>query len=48
MGWEEFMQMERKRLSEHREGKLRSALGTPLPDESLEGTGCYDLGPSHH
>ena len=36
MGWEEFMQMERKRLSENRQGKLRRALGVPLPGESSE------------
>ena len=36
MGWEEFMQMERRRLSENRQGKLRRALGVPLPGESSE------------
>jgi hypothetical protein len=36
MGWEEFMQMERRRLSENRQGKLRRALGVPLPGESKE------------
>jgi hypothetical protein len=30
------MQMERKRLSENRQGKLRRALGVPLPGESSE------------
>jgi len=28
--------MERKRLRERREGKLRRALGRPLPGESVE------------
>jgi hypothetical protein len=36
MGWEGFMQMERTRLRERREGKLRRALGRPLPGESKE------------
>ena len=36
MGWEGFMQMERTRLRERREGKLRRALGSPLPGESKE------------
>ena len=36
MGWEGFMQMERRRLRERREGKLRAALGNPLPEESTE------------
>ena len=36
MGWEEFVQMERKRLSDDRQGKLRRALGVPLPGESSE------------
>ena len=30
------MEMERKRLRERREGKLRRALGRPLPGESVE------------
>src|SRR5829696_2571902 len=30
------MEMERKRLWERREGKLRRALGRPLPGESVE------------
>jgi hypothetical protein len=37
MGWQEFMQMERRRLWERREGKLRRALGVALPGESGEG-----------
>jgi hypothetical protein len=37
MGWEGFMQMERRRLWERREGKLRRALGVALPGESGEG-----------
>jgi hypothetical protein len=36
MGWEEFEQMERRQLRERREGKLRRALGRPLPGESEE------------
>jgi hypothetical protein len=36
MSWEGFMEMERKRLRERREGKLRRALGRPLPGESVE------------
>jgi hypothetical protein len=36
MGWEGFMQMERTKLRERREGKLRRALGRPLPGESSE------------
>jgi hypothetical protein len=36
MGWEEFLQMERRRLSEDRQGKLRRALGVSLPGESSE------------
>jgi hypothetical protein len=36
MGWQEFMRLERRRLNERREGKLRRALGDPLPDETLE------------
>jgi hypothetical protein len=34
MGWKGFMQMERRQLRECREGKLRAALGVPLPGES--------------
>jgi hypothetical protein len=37
MGWQEFMQMERRLLWERREGKLRRALGVALPGESGEG-----------
>jgi len=36
MGWQEFMRLERRRLEERREGKLRRALGDPLSDETLE------------
>jgi hypothetical protein len=36
MGWEEFEHMERRQLRERREGKLRRALGRPLPGESVE------------
>src|SRR5215208_841230 len=36
MGWDGFMEMERKRLRERRDGKLRRALGRPLPGESVE------------
>ena len=36
MGWEEFEQMERQRLRERTEGKLRRALGVPLAGESEE------------
>jgi hypothetical protein len=36
MGWEGFMEMERTKLWERSEGKLRRALGMPLPDESSE------------
>src|SRR5215208_85610 len=36
MRWQEFMRLERRRLEERREGKLRRALGDPLPDETLE------------
>jgi hypothetical protein len=36
MGWEEFEHMERQQLRERREGKLRRALGVPLPGESVE------------
>jgi hypothetical protein len=37
MSWEGFMQMERRQLRERSEGKLRRALGMPLPGESVEG-----------
>jgi hypothetical protein len=36
MGWDGFMQMERTKLRERCEGKLRRALGRPLPGESVE------------
>ena len=36
MGWQEFMRMERRRLDERREGKLREALGEPLWGETLD------------
>jgi hypothetical protein len=36
MGWEGFMHMERRQLRERRQGKLRRALGLPLPGESVE------------
>ena len=36
MGWEGFMQTERRQLRERREGILRTALGVPLAGESLE------------
>lgn len=36
MGWEEYMHMEREQHWECREGKLRRALGIPLPGESSE------------
>ncbi len=36
MGWEGFMQMERQRLRERREGQLRRALGVALPGEEVE------------
>jgi len=36
MGWQEFKRLERRRLNERREGKLRRALGDPLPDETVE------------
>ena len=36
VSWEGFMQMERRQLRERREGKLRAALGIPLPGESVE------------
>jgi len=36
MGWERFMQTERSQLRQRREGKLRAALGVPLPGEAVE------------
>jgi hypothetical protein len=36
MGWQEFMRLERRRLDERREGRLREALGEPLPGETAE------------
>ena|SRR5918993_1386797 len=36
MGWQEFMRMERKRLDERRQGKLRDALGEALSGETVE------------
>jgi hypothetical protein len=36
MGWQEFMRVERRRLDERREGKLREALGEPLWGETVE------------
>jgi hypothetical protein len=36
MGWHGFMEMERTKLRERSEGKLRRALGRPLPGESKE------------
>jgi hypothetical protein len=36
MGWDGFMEMERRQLRERREGKLRKALGNPLPGETAE------------
>ena len=36
MGWQEFMRVERRRLDERREGKLREALGEPLWGETLD------------
>ena len=36
MGWEGFPRIERQQLRERREGKLRRALGRPLPGESVE------------
>jgi hypothetical protein len=34
MGWEGFMQMERRQLRERCEGKLRTAMGVPLAGET--------------
>src|SRR5215211_1260133 len=36
MRWQEFMSLEHRRLDERREGKLRRALGDPLPGETKE------------
>jgi hypothetical protein len=36
MGWEGFMQTERSQLRQLRQGKLRRALGVPLPGESVK------------
>ena len=36
MRWQEFMRLERRHLDERREGKLRRALGDPLPGETKE------------
>src|SRR5215207_3631894 len=36
MGWAGFMQTERSQLRQRRQGKLRRALGVPLPGESVE------------
>jgi hypothetical protein len=36
MGWDGFMEMERRKLRERNEGKPRRALGMPLPGESSE------------
>jgi hypothetical protein len=36
MGWDGFTEMERTKLKERREGRLRKALGMPLPGESKE------------
>jgi hypothetical protein len=36
MSWEGFMKMERMKVWERRAGKLRRALGRPLPGESME------------
>ena len=36
MGWDKFMRLERRRLDERRAGKLRRALGDPLPGETVE------------
>jgi hypothetical protein len=36
MGWDGFIEMERTKLRERRHGKLRRALGWPLPGESKE------------
>jgi hypothetical protein len=36
MGWDAFIAMERRKLRERCQGKLRRALGRPLPGESKE------------
>jgi hypothetical protein len=36
MGWQEFMRLELRQLEERREGKLRRALGDPLPGETVK------------
>jgi hypothetical protein len=36
MGWEGFMQLERRQLRERREGSLRRSLGDPLAGETVE------------
>jgi hypothetical protein len=36
MGWDGFMEIERTKLKERSEGRLRRALGMPLPGESKE------------
>jgi hypothetical protein len=36
MSWEGFMKMERQQLQERRDGKLRRALGVPVPGESVD------------
>jgi hypothetical protein len=36
MGWDGFMEMERTKLRERSEGKLRRALGMALPGEAKE------------
>ena len=36
MGWEGFMQLERRQLQERCEGSLRRSLGDPLPGETVE------------
>jgi hypothetical protein len=36
MGWDGFMEMERTKLRERSEGRLRRALGMPLPGEPSE------------
>ena len=39
MSWDGFMKMERRQLQERRNGKLRRALGRPLPEECVEELG---------
>jgi hypothetical protein len=36
MVWQEFMRMERRRLHQRRQGKLREALGEPLWGETVD------------